>query len=110
MLKPDQQVRFWCWAQVVGVAIPAWGLGALVYFMQRGAIEESSALLLPLFLIGLGFAFFSFWKCSRAVAADATLTEAERQRIQSWLRGFGPAGAVQLLLFIYFPGSRFAGH
>lgn len=107
---PDRNVRFWCWTAVVGTAIPAWLGGALVWLMLRGTLPESSVTVVPVLAVGVGFAFFAGWRCSLAVAQDPSLPESERQKIQSWLRNFGPAGAIQVLLFIYFPNSRFAGH
>jgi hypothetical protein len=110
MIKPDDNVRFWCWAQVIGTAILAWCAATLIWLIQRGSLADSSPFLVPVLGVSVVFALFARWRCSRAVEHDPSLTEAERQRIRSWLRLFGPAGAVQLLLFIYFPSSRFAGH
>jgi len=110
MIKPNRKVRFWCWTEVIGSAALAWSGGALAYLAQRDAPPTSVALLTPVLIAAVGFSFFAWWKCFRAVLVDSTLTEVERKRIRSWLCNFGPAGAIQLLLFIHFPGSRFAGH
>ena len=109
MIKPNRKVRFWCWTEVIGSAVLAWSGSALAYFAQRDTPLASVALT-PVLIVAIGLSFFAWWKCFRAVLVDSTLTEVERKRIRSWLRNFGPAGVIQLLLFIHFPASRFAGH
>jgi hypothetical protein len=105
MIKPNRKVRFWCWTEVIGSAVLAWSGGTLAYLAQRDAPPASVALLTPVLIIAVGFSLFAWWKCLRAVLVDSSLTEIERKRIRSWLCNFGPAGVIQLLLFIHFPCS-----
>ena len=87
---------------MVTLAIGAWG-GA-------GLIALESSLAVPVLIVGVVAAFLSLFVLRRAVEGDPQIREEDRSKILGWLTWFGPAGAVQLLLFIHFPGSKFGGH
>ena len=98
----SRNTRFWTHASVIALCTGAWGGAALLYF--------ESSLSVPLLLVGVAGAMISAWCAYRAVKDDPVLSEEERVRVLRWFKSFGPAAVVQLLLFIHFPNSKFAGH
>ena len=97
-----RNVRFWTHLSVVMLCLGAWGGAALVYFESRFSV--------PFLLVGVGSALLAAWCTYGAVQEDPNLSESARQKISGWFKLAGPAAVVQLLLFIHFPNSRFAGH
>ena len=93
-----QTTRAWAWTTIGALIVVAWG----------SAWVESA---LPGFLlVEVGAVFLGIFGTYRAVRSDETLPPEDAERILSWIRGFGPLGVAQLLLFTYFPNSKFGGH
>lgn len=95
--------KLWTYLSLIALAV-AWGSVATVVFFE--GFDWLLWFLIPSLLVS----FVGPWKVRYEVKCDDLLTMEETEKILAWLRTMGPAGLLQLLLYIHFPGKRWAGH
>jgi cadmium resistance protein CadD (predicted permease) len=99
--KPGKNVIRWVWASTISLAAGAW-IGGIFVFIQQTIAITALVVSLPVF-------FFSLLRLWLEVGRDDGIPPAVRSQLRRNIVVFGPVAVLQLLVFVYFPGSSFSG-
>ena len=86
---------------LLALSIGAWS-GAFCVLAEAYILSAVFFLFVPVY-------FLQQLAVSRQLQIEPGLTEEQRERYLSQVRGYGPAGVVQLAIRIYFPSSQLGG-
>jgi uncharacterized membrane protein HdeD (DUF308 family) len=98
----SHRTRVWSWATLAALVLVAWGS----FFAHAIGHDVLPRVL----VVGVVVVFVGIFNTYRAVRDDDTLDSEETSKLLSWIRLFGPLGVAQIVLYTYFPNSKFGGH
>jgi hypothetical protein len=99
--KPGKPVLQWAWISIIALICGSW-IGAIFVFVKPVIAISALVVSLPVFY----FALLRLWlEIGRAKEIPGTI----KTRLRRNLLFFGPVAVQQILLYNYFPDSRFSG-